>query len=99
MERQGIGRVVQIMGGVVDVEFPEGDLPEIYEAVEIPMDEQKKLVLEVQKHLGENRARTVSMGATDGLQRGVPARRTGAPIKVPVGDAALGRIFNVLGLP
>lgn len=99
MERQSIGRVVQIQGGVVDVEFSAGDLPEIYEAIEIPMDDNNVLVLEVQKHLGDNRARTVSMGATDGLQRGVPARRTGAPIRVPVGDAALGRIFNVLGQP
>jgi F-type H+-transporting ATPase subunit beta len=99
MERQGIGRVVQVQGGVVDVEFSEDDLPEIYEAIEIPMDDQKILVLEVEKHLGGNRARTVSMGATDGLQRGVAARRTGAPICVPVGDATLGRIFNVLGQP
>lgn len=99
MERQSIGRVVQIQGGVVDVEFSAGDLPEIYEAIEIPMDDNTILVLEVQKHLGDNRARTVSMGATDGLQRGVPVRRTGAPIRVPVGDAALGRIFNVLGQP
>ncbi len=99
MERKGVGRVIQIQGGVVDVEFPEGDLPEIYEAIEISMDEKNTLVLEVQKHLGENRVRAVSMGATDGLQRGVPVKRTGAPIKVPVGDAALGRIFNVLGQP
>jgi F-type H+-transporting ATPase subunit beta len=99
MERQSIGRVVQIQGGVVDVEFSAGDLPEIYEAIEIPMADSKILVLEVQKHLGDNRVRTVSMGATDGLQRGVLARRMGGPIRVPVGDAALGRIFNVLGQP
>ena len=99
MDRQYSGRVVQIQGGVVDVEFPEGDLPEIYEAIEIPLDDGEMLVLEVQKHLSNNRVRTISMGTTDGLQRGVPARRTGAPIKVPVGEATLGRIFNVLGQP
>lgn len=99
MDQKNIGRVVQILGGVVDVEFSEGDLPEIYEAIEIPLDDKKLLVLEVQKHLGNSRVRTVSMGGTDGLQRGVPARRTGSPIMVPVGDAGLGRIFNVLGQP
>src|SRR5512138_3451874 len=99
MEQQNSGRVVQIQGGVVDVEFPEGELPDIYEAIDIPLEKDKKLVLEVQKHLGGNRVRTVSMGTTDGMKRGVAAYRTGAPIKVPVGDAALGRIFNVLGEP
>ncbi|RPJ52162.1 MAG: F0F1 ATP synthase subunit beta [Chloroflexi bacterium] len=99
MDREFSGHVVQIQGGVVDVEFPENDLPDIYEAVEIPLGEGEKLVLEVQKHLSNNRVRTISMGTTDGLQRGVPAWRTGAPIKVPVGDVTLGRIFNVLGQP
>jgi F-type H+-transporting ATPase subunit beta len=99
MDRQYSGRVVQIQGGVVDVSFPEGDFPEIYEAIEVPLNNDEILVLETQKHLPNNTIRAISMGTTDGLQRGVPARRTGAPIKVPVGEATLGRIFNVLGQP
>ena len=91
------GRVVEIQGGVVDCEFPEGDLPEVYDAIEVSRDDQEPLILEVQRHLGEQVVRTVAMDATDGLQRGVPARATGAPILVPVGEATLGRVFNVLG--
>jgi F-type H+-transporting ATPase subunit beta len=93
------GRVVQILGGVVDVEFPEGEIPELFEAIEIERAGQEPLVLEVQKHLGGGWVRTVSMDSTDGLQRGVAALATGAPILVPVGEATLGRIFNVLGRP
>jgi F-type H+-transporting ATPase subunit beta len=93
------GRVIQVQGSVVDVEFPEGILPEIYEALEIPLDGEGKLVLEVEKHLGAKRLRCVSMDTTDGLQRGLPVNATGAPIMVPVGNATLGRIFNVLGNP
>jgi F-type H+/Na+-transporting ATPase subunit beta len=93
------GRVVQILGGVVDVEFPDGSIPELYEAIEVNRENQDTLVLEVQKHLGHNWVRTVAMDSTDGLQRGVPARGTGAPISVPVGLTTLGRIFNVLGHP
>lgn len=93
------GRVVQIQGGVVDVEFPAKDLPDIYEAIEIPLGEGESLVLEAQKHLTNNWVRAIAMGSTDGLQRGLPARRTGGPIRVPVGEATLGRIFNVLGQP
>lgn len=98
---QGIaqGRVVQILGGVVDVEFPAEQLPDIYEAVEVPRENQLPLVLEVQKHMGHNWVRTVAMDSTDGLQRGRPAYTTGAPIQVPVGPETLGRIFNVLGRP
>jgi F-type H+/Na+-transporting ATPase subunit beta len=96
---QSQGRVVQILGGVVDVEFPAGQLPEVYEAIEVPRDGQSTLVLEVQKHLGDNWVRTVAMDTTDGLQRGRPAYTTGAPIKVPVGPETLGRVFNVLGQP
>ncbi len=99
MDRQSSGRVVQIQGGVVDVEFLDSELPNIYEAIEIPLDNGKVLVLEVQKHMPNNVVRTISMGTTDGLQRGVPAQRTGAPIQVPVGEVTLGRIFNVLGEP
>lgn len=93
------GRVVQIQGGVVDVEFPADDLPDIYEAIEIHRDSHDLLILEVQKDLGNNWARCVAMDTTDGLQRGAPARRSHAPIKVPVGSNTLGRIFNVLGKP
>lgn len=93
------GRVVQILGGVVDVEFPPEQLPEVYEAIEVPRDDKDALVLEVQKHLGNNWVRTVAMDATDGLRRGVPAYATGTPITVPVGEETLGRIFNVLGKP
>ena len=93
------GRVVQILGGVVDVEFSEGNIPNLYEAIEVQRPGQEPLVLEVQKHIGDNWVRTVAMDATDGLQRGIPARATGAPIMVPVGPATLGRIFNVLGKP
>ncbi len=92
------GRVVQILGGVVDVEFPAEQLPEIFEAVEVLRDDtEQPLVLEVQKHLGNNWVRCVAMGPTDGLKRGMPARATGAPISVPVGPEVLGRVFNVLG--
>jgi F-type H+-transporting ATPase subunit beta len=93
------GRVVQVLGGVVDVEFPSENLPEIYDAVEVPRENEDPLVLEVEKHLGDNWVRCVSMDSTDGLQRGVTAIATGSPIKVPVGPTTLGRIFNVLGRP
>jgi F-type H+-transporting ATPase subunit beta len=93
------GRVIQIQGSVVDVEFPEGGLPEIFEALEIKREGALPLVLEVEKHLGSNWVRCVSMDSTDGLPRGVEAVATGAPIMVPVGPATLGRIFNVLGRP
>ena len=91
------GRVVQILGGVVDVEFSEGNIPDLFEAITVEREGKSPLVLEVQKHLGHSWVRTVSMDSTDGLQRGVPALATGAPIMVPVGPATLGRIFNVLG--
>ncbi len=93
------GRVIQIQGSVVDVEFPEGELPEIFEALEIQRENELPLVLEVEKHLGDNWVRCVSMDSTDGLPRGVEAVATGNPIMVPVGPSTLGRIFNVLGRP
>ena len=96
---KAVGRVIQIQGSVVDVEFPSGELPDVFEALEIPRENGGSLVLEVEKHLGRDRVRCVSMDTTDGLQRGLPATATGAPIMVPVGPATLGRIFNVLGLP
>lgn len=93
------GRVIQIQGGVVDVEFPAGELPDVYEALEIPQNGGDPQVLEVQKHLGDNWVRCVAMDTTDGLQRGVDVYGTGGPIKVPVGPTTLGRVFNVLGRP
>jgi F-type H+-transporting ATPase subunit beta len=91
------GRVLQVQGAVVDCEFPPGQLPEIYDAVEIPRQGQLPLILEVQRHLGDQAVRTVAMDSTDGLQRGEPALGTGGPIRVPVGEPTLGRVFNVLG--
>jgi len=93
------GQVVQILGGVVDVEFPAGQLPDVFEALEVPREGQQPLVLEVQKHLGNNWVRCVAMDSTDGLQRNLPAHALGTPIMVPVGPTTLGRVFNVLGLP
>jgi F-type H+/Na+-transporting ATPase subunit beta len=93
------GHIVQILGGVVDCEFPSDNLPEVYDAVEIPREGKAPIVLEVQKHLGQNWVRCVAMDTTDGLQRGLPVLATGAPIRVPVGNASLGRMFNVLGQP
>jgi len=93
-----IGKIVQIMGAVVDVEFASEALPEIYSAVKVTVPEKKiDLTLEVAQHLGNNTVRCVAMSSTDGLQRGMEALNTGAPITVPVGPATLGRIFNVLG--
>lgn len=93
------GSVVQVLGGVVDVEFPEGETPRLFEAIEVDRRDKEPLVLEVQKDLGDNWVRTVAMDATDGLERGAVARATGSPIMVPVGLTTLGRIFNVLGRP
>jgi len=88
---------VQVAGGVVDVDFGENILPEVYNALEIVREGDEPLVLEVQNHLGKGWVRTVAMDSTDGLRRGMPVVNTGAPIMVPVGEASLGRIFNVLG--
>ncbi|HEY69268.1 MAG TPA: F0F1 ATP synthase subunit beta [Anaerolineae bacterium] len=93
------GRVVEVQGAVVDCEFPPGELPEIYDAIEIPRDDQEPLVLEVQRHLGERHVRTVAMDSTDGIKRGTVANNTGDSIRVPVGEPTLGRVFNVLGRP
>ncbi len=92
------GHIVQVMGPVVDIEFPRGQLPEIHHAVEIPRN-GSALVVEVQQHLGNDWIRGVAMDATDGLRRGMDAIATGGPITVPVGPGTLGRIFNVLGEP
>ncbi|MFQ5473560.1 MAG: F0F1 ATP synthase subunit beta, partial [Dehalococcoidia bacterium] len=93
------GKVVQVIGTVVDVEFPPDDLPEIYDAVEIDSGGENKLVAEVEQHLGNNWVRCLAMDTTDGLRRGAEAEDTGAPIQVPVGEPTLGRMFNVLGDP
>jgi F-type H+/Na+-transporting ATPase subunit beta len=93
------GRVSQVLGAVVDVVFPEGQLPDIFEAVRVPREGQEDLILEVQVLLGGSAVRTVAMDTTDGLKRHVPAYSTGAPISVPVGPISLGRVFNVLGRP
>jgi F-type H+-transporting ATPase subunit beta len=96
------GLVRQVIGTVIDVEFPDGDLPEIFNAVNINMGsdgEASTLVTEVQQHLGNNWVRCLALDSTDGLQRGSTAEDTGGPIAVPVGPATLGRIFNVLGEP
>ncbi|MBV9710361.1 MAG: F0F1 ATP synthase subunit beta [Ktedonobacteraceae bacterium] len=93
-----VGKVVQVLGAVVDVEFPPDKLPEIYnELFTRPVGADKDLALEVEQLLGNNWVRCVAMGPTDGLQRGVDVYDAGAPITVPVGDKTLGRIFNVLG--
>ncbi|MFH1484795.1 MAG: F0F1 ATP synthase subunit beta [Chloroflexota bacterium] len=92
------GRVVQVIGTVVDVEFPPDQLPSLYHAIEIEQD-GNKLVLEVQQHIGNDWVRCLSLMPTDGLQRGAEANATGAPISVPVGRPSLGRLFNVLGEP
>ena len=93
------GRVIQITGPVVDIEFAAGELPAIYNAVEIERKGADPLVCEVQQHLGNNWVRSVAMTTTDGLARGVAVRDTGGPIRVPVGEVTLGRVFDVLGKP
>lgn len=93
------GRIVQVLGNVVDVEFPAGGLPDIFDAVRVPREGEEDLILEVELLLGDNAVRTVAMDATDGLSRGMSAFATGQPIAIPVGDKTLGRIFNVLGRP
>ena len=93
----GTGKVVAVRGAVVDVEYAEGQLPKIYDALEIERPSQSRLVLEVQQHLGAQRVRAIAMDTTDGLSRGALVRAPGGPIQVPVGPATLGRIFNVLG--
>lgn len=94
------GKIIQVMGPVVDVEF-DGYLPEINEAIDVTLDDKTKdrLVLEVAAHIGDSRVRTIAMDMTDGLVRGQECTATGGPIKVPVGEAVLGRIFNVIGDP
>src|SRR6476661_2766057 len=100
---QKTGKVVQVIGPVVDIEFEGGHLPEIYNALRIYSDakgaQSIDVIVEVEQHLGENRVRTVAMKPTDGMQRGMEAIDTGGPISMPVGPATLGRVMNVLGEP
>jgi F-type H+/Na+-transporting ATPase subunit beta len=97
------GKITQVIGPVVDVEFPAGSLPDIYTALSVTNPgvdaRQDNLVIEVAQHLGENTARCIAMDSTEGLQRGMPVKSTGAPISVPVGKEVLGRILNVVGDP
>lgn len=93
------GKIIQIIGPVLDVEFGEGKLPEIYHALKVVNPEGKTVVLETAKHLGSNRVRAIALSSTDGLKRGMDVENTNAPISVPVGKEVLGRLFNVLGEP
>ena len=93
------GYVTQIIGPVLDIQFPDGNLPPIYSAIQIKLDDSSETIVEVQQLLGDNQVRAVSMRSTDGLKRGVEAIDLGAPISVPVGTPTLGRIFNVIGEP
>src|SRR3954451_12944872 len=99
---QQVGRIVQVIGSTFDAEFPEGHLPEIYNAVKINAEHRGvaiSLTGEVQQHLGGNRVRCVALGSTDGLVRGMEAVDTGKSVAVPVGKETLGRVFNLLGDP
>jgi len=97
MASENIGRVIQVIGPVVDIEFPKG-VPAVYNAVNIEGG-NIRVVVEVEQHLGENRVRCVAMQPTDGMVRGMAAKDTGAAIQVPVGVGTLGRVLNVLGEP
>lgn len=100
---ENIGKITQVMGPVVDVEFEQGKLPTIYTALQITNpsinDEEGNLIVEVAQHLGDNVVRTIAMDVTDGLVRGMPVKDTGHPIMMPVGQASLGRVLNVVGKP
>ena len=98
MPKQMIGTIQSVIGPVVDVAFPSGNMPEIYDAVTVAMDDGSTLVLEVEQ-VGNNVVRAVAMGSTDGLRRGMESVSEGSPIRVPVGPATLGRLFNVTGNP
>ena len=102
-ETTATGKVVQVTGPVVDVAFPEGELPPILTALRLTNPAlpggEDNLVLEVAQHLGERTVRTIAMDSTDGLRRGIPVKNTGSPILMPVGEATLGRVLNVVGDP
>ena len=96
------GTVAQVIGSTFDAQFPESDLPEIYNAVSVELDvrgEKIPLVGEVAKHLGGGMVRCIALGSTDGMRRGIDCVDTGGPVTVPVGEEVLGRVFNLLGEP
>ena len=99
MADKNVGKITQIISAVLDIKFTEGKLPEINDAIDIPLKDGGKLVVEVAQHLGDDTVRCIALGPTDGLVRGMDAIATGAPISVPVGENTLGRMFNVLGNP
>ena len=99
MAGNNIGKITQIISAVLDIKFQEGNLPEINEAINVPLKDGGRLVVEVAQHLGDDTVRCIALGPTDGLVRGMDAIATGAPISVPVGENTLGRLFNVLGDP
>ena len=99
MAGNNIGKITQIISAVLDIKFQEGNLPEINEAINVPLKDGGKLVVEVAQRLGDDTVRCIALGPTDGLVRGMDAIATGAPISVPVGENTLGRLFNVLGDP
>ena len=101
-EERVVGKVTQVIGSTFDAEFPEGQMPEIYNAIEIKSEHKGveiDLVGEVQQHLGGGRVRAIALGSTDGMMRGMDVHNTGKPLAVPVGKETLGRVFNVLGKP
>ena len=100
MENKGaIGKITQVISAVLDIKFSEGHLPEINDAIRIPLKKGGELIVEVAQHLGDDTVRCIALGPTDGLVRGMDAIATGGPISVPVGEKTLGRLFNVLGEP
>ncbi|MBO5657453.1 MAG: F0F1 ATP synthase subunit beta [Agathobacter sp.] len=99
MPNNNVGKITQIIGAVLDIRFREGELPEINDAIVVPLKDGGSLTVEVAQHLGDDTVRCIAMGPTDGLVRGADAIATGAPITVPVGEETLGRMFNVLGDP
>ena len=99
MAEQNTGKITQIIGAVMDIKFSQGKIPEINEAIRVPLEDGGSLTVEVAQDLGDDTVRCIAMGTTDGLRRGMDAIATGAPISVPVGENTLGRIFNVLGEP
>ena len=99
MAETNIGKITQVISAVLDIKFPQGGLPEINDAIELTRKDGGKLVVEVAQHLGDDTVRCIALGPTDGLVRGMDAVATGGPIRVPVGENTLGRIFNVLGEP
>ncbi len=98
-EKELIGKVVQAVGPVIDVRFPDKHLPALLTALKITLKDGKTLTCEVMQHIGDDTVRSVAMGATEGVERGMEAVDTEAPISVPVGPCTLGRMFNVLGEP